>query len=147
MSAEIRTVRFPERVMKQIRLDSHRAMVRGRFCPDRSEVLNLQCLDNRRETDHDFGTQLWYFEAVGVDEFERRLPLFGIVHYSIQYGLNEVVEDGVFESAVERERFHRIYRGESLGPTWNIPANRWLMVAFMLTTAATVFSLMKLLGS
>ncbi len=74
MSAEIRTVRFPERVMKQIRLDSHRAMVRARFCPDRSEVLNLQCLDHRRESDQDFGSQLWYFEAVGVDEFERRLP-------------------------------------------------------------------------
>ncbi len=147
MSAEIRTVRFPERVMKQIRLDSHRAMVRARFCPDRCEVLQLQCLDHRRESEVDFGSQLWFFDAVGVDEFERRLPLFGIVHYSIQFGLNEVIEDGVFESSAERERFYRIYRGEQLSPTWSQPAHRWLMLGFMLTTIATVLSMMKLFGS
>jgi hypothetical protein len=132
MSAETRAVRFPERIMRQIRLDSHRAIVRAHFCPDRSEVLNLRCVDNRRENDAVFGSQLWYFDGVGVDESDRRLPIYGAVEYSIQFGLHELVEDGVFDTNAERDRFNSVYHREHFGSAWSAPAYRWLAIMLVL---------------
>lgn len=146
MSAETRAVRFPERVLRQVRLDSHRAILRGRFCPDRSEVLNLRCVDNRRESESHYGAQLWYFDGAGVDESDRRRPIYGVVEYSLQFGLHELVEDGVFESNGERERFNRVYHREHAQIGWSVRANRWLalglvcvsvlMMAFLARTLA-----------
>ena len=47
-------------------------MARARFCGDRSDVVQLRCVDDQPESEHSFGNQLWYFEGVGVDEHERR---------------------------------------------------------------------------
>jgi hypothetical protein len=146
MSAETRAVRFPERVMRQIRLDAHRALVRARFCSDRSEVTNLRCVDNRREVESNFGAQLWYFDGFGVDEMDRRTPIYGVVEYSIQFGLHELIEDGVFDSSGQRERFHHVYDREQLGPSWYVPAYRWLAVGLVVVSLAAVGLLMKILA-
>ncbi len=143
MSAETSTVRFPERVMRQIRLDAHRALVRARFCSDRSEVLNLRCVDNRRENETDFGAQLWYFDGFGVDEMDRRTPIFGVVEYSIQYELHELIEDGVFDNHSQRERFHYIYERDQLGPAWGMPLRSWIAVGVLFALIISAGLLLK----
>jgi hypothetical protein len=146
MSAETRAVRFPERIMRQIRLDSHRAMVRAHFCPDRSEVLNLRCVDNRRESEAVFGSQLWYFDGIGVDESDRRLPIYGVVEYSLQFGLHELVEDGVFDTNSERERFNSVYHREQMGSAWSSPAHRWLAMGLVLVSVVVMALLARSLA-
>jgi hypothetical protein len=101
-------------------------MIRARFCPDRSEILQIRCIDNRVETESDFGNQLWYFEGIGVDELDRRHGVFGVVEYSTQYGLNELVEDGVFTTETQREKFRCLYEREIQSPNWRQPAHRLL---------------------
>ncbi len=145
MSADTRTVRFPERTMRQIRLDAQRATMRARFCPDRSEATNLRCVDYRRESDLSFGSQLWYFDGIGIDDLDRRLPIYGVIEYSIQFGLHELVEDRVLESDGQRERFHSVYEREQLGPTWRGPAHRWLAAGLlMVSVMATGYFLKSL---
>ncbi len=126
MSADTRTQRFSERTIRQIRLDCNRAMMRARYCPDRSDVLQLRCADDQPETETCFGNQLWYFEGVGVGEQDRRQNVFGVVEYSVQFGLHELVEDGVFESEHQRERYRHLYDREMHRPSWRQPAHRWL---------------------
>jgi hypothetical protein len=142
MSAETRPVRFPERTMRQIRLDAQRALARARFCTERSEVANLRCVDNRRESDNCFGAQLWYFDGVGIDDADRRIPIFGVVEYSIQFGLHELVEDGVFDNVSERERANSVYHRDQFGPIWSIPAHRWLALGMVFTSIAAVAGLL-----
>ncbi|MCA9137802.1 MAG: hypothetical protein KDB00_13615 [Planctomycetales bacterium] len=101
-------------------------MIRARFCPERSEILQLRCIDNREETETEFGNQLWYFEGVGVDELDRRHGVFGVVEYSTQYGLNKLVEDGVFTTENQREKFRSLYEREVQRPDWRHPAHRYL---------------------
>lgn len=134
MGTRTRTRRFPERTIQQVRLDSGRAMARARFCPDRSDVAHLRCVDDRPESDAIFGNQLWYFEGIGVDEDDRRQSVFGVVEYSIQFGLHELVEDGVFDTEYERERVRQIYDG-ARRMVWSHPAHRWLAAALILVTA------------
>ncbi|MEO1615722.1 MAG: hypothetical protein AAFV88_07745 [Planctomycetota bacterium] len=106
-------------------------MIRARFCPERSEILQLRCIDNRVETEAEFGNQLWYFEGVGVDELDRRHTVYGVVEYSTQYGLNELVEDGVFTSETQRERFRSLYEREVQRPDWRQPAHRMLIAGLI----------------
>jgi hypothetical protein len=131
MSAETRTRRFSERTIRQVRLDSHRALVRARFCPERSDVVQLRCIDDRSESDHAFGNQLWYFEGIGVDEHDKRHSVYGVVEYSLQFGLHELVEDGVFDSEHHRERFRHLYEREVHPPSWRHPAHRWLFAGLI----------------
>lgn len=134
MSAETRTRRFSERTIRQVRLDCGRALLRARLCPDRSEVVQLRCIDDQPESDQAFGNQLWYFEGVGVDELDRRLSVFGVVEYSVQFGLHELVEDGVFDSEDQRERFRQLYERELRRPSWRHPGHRWLAAGVLAMT-------------
>jgi hypothetical protein len=129
MGADTRARRYSEHTIRQVRQDCNRAMIRARFCPQRSEVVQLRCIDDRPEQESAFGNQLWYFEGLGVDEHDRRHSVFGVVEYSIQFGLHELVEDGVFDSEYQRERFRHLYEREVIRPSWRHPAHRWLLVA------------------
>ncbi|MEM9646264.1 MAG: hypothetical protein AAF989_14835 [Planctomycetota bacterium] len=141
MSAETHTAKFDERILRQARLDSLRALVRARYCNRRSESLNLRCVDRNDESERQFGRQLWFFEGVGVDEDQARRIVFGVIEYSVQYGLMELVDDGVFESQHERERFRSLYEHEHLAPSWRQPAHRWLAAGVTMTAALTFAAL------
>ncbi|MFG0260890.1 MAG: hypothetical protein ACF788_00650, partial [Novipirellula sp. JB048] len=80
-------------------------MTRARFCPGQSDIIQLRCVDDRPESEEAFGNQLWYFESVGVDGDQHTHGVFGVIEYSVQFGLHELVDDGVFESELQRERF------------------------------------------
>ncbi|MGV3485072.1 MAG: hypothetical protein ACO1RT_11705 [Planctomycetaceae bacterium] len=146
MGAETRVVRFPERIMRQVRLDAHRALIKAHYCPDRSEVQNLRCVDIRRECEANYGSQLWYFDGFGVDETDRRVPIYGVVEYSIQFGLHELVEDGVFDHSFQRERFLSVYHREQLGPSWRISTHRWIAAMMVCVSVTAVGLLLKTLA-
>ena len=128
MSAETRTQRFSERTIRQVRLDCSRAMVRAKFCPDRSEIAQMRCIDDRPETEQSFGSQLWYFEGLGVDAEGQRHRVFGVVEYSLQFGLHELIEDRVFDSDTQREQYRHFYQRGATRLGWQHPANRWLLL-------------------
>jgi hypothetical protein len=145
MSAETQAIQIPEKIMRQIRTDSQNSILRARLCPSRSEIFQLRCVDYRRESDDQFGSQLWYFEGFGVDESSRKLPIFGALEYSLQFGLHELVDDGVFESLSQRDRFHSVYRrGHVRTSMWH-PAHRWLIVGMLLVALATAIKFYPLL--
>jgi hypothetical protein len=129
MSASTRPSRFSQRVIRQVRMDSSRALVRARYCPDRSEVIQMRCIDNRDESDASFGRQLWFFEGFGVDEDDTKKQVFGSIEYSLQFGLHELVDDGVFDSEYQRRDISRVYAGHHAGPAWQHPMHRFLIVS------------------
>ncbi|TWU26861.1 hypothetical protein Pla52o_07160 [Novipirellula galeiformis] len=134
MGAETRTRRFSERTIRQVRLDCNRAMTRARFCPDQSDIIQLRCVDESCESEQAFGNQLWYFESIGIDDDRLRHNVFGVVEYSVQFGLHELVDDGVFESEPQRERFRHLYEREVHPPSWRQPAHRWLAIGLVAVT-------------
>jgi len=138
MGPRTRTQRFSERTIQQVRLDGHRALVRAHFCPERSEVVHLRCVDDSPETESGFGSQLWYFEGVGVDAEDRRQGVYGVVEYSIQFGLHELVEDGVFDSETQRSRFRQLYNREVRRPSWRQLPHRWLAIGLLAVAAVTL---------
>ncbi|TWU03788.1 hypothetical protein [Neorhodopirellula pilleata] len=142
MRAQAPQRQYSERVLRQVRLDSGRALVRANFCLETSEIINLRCVDDRCETDRQFGNQLWYFEGIGVGEHGRRQNIHGVVEYSVQFGIQELVEDGIFDSGNERERFRSIYNREVNTPSWRQPAHRLLLAGVIAVTALMLFYLL-----
>ena len=142
MGAETRTQQFSEKTVRQVKLDSCRAMIRARFCPEQADVFELRCIDDRFETEDAFGSQLWYFEGIGVDERLRQRSVFGAVEYSLQFGLHELVEDGVFDSEEERDRFRCVYEREIQRPTYQQAAHRWLFLALSAVAAIWIAHLL-----
>ena len=144
MSAETRTQRFPERTIRQVTLDCHRAMGRAKFCPDQNEITQLRCVDHRQETEQSFGCQLWYFEGLGLDDVGQRSRVFGVVEYSLQFGLHELIEDRVFDSDCQREQYRHFYeRGVQRG-RWRHPANGWLLAGVVAVAAVWLAYLLLL---
>ncbi|SMP75777.1 hypothetical protein SAMN06265222_1207 [Neorhodopirellula lusitana] len=142
MRAQAPHRQFSERVLRQVRLDSGRALVRAKFSADHSEIINLRCVDDHSESDREFGNQLWYFEGIGVADSGSRQNIHGVVEYSIQFGLQELVEDGVFDQASERERFRSLYNREVNTPSWRQPAHRFLLAGVMAITALMLLYLL-----
>jgi hypothetical protein len=142
MSAETQAIRIPEKIMRQIRSDSQAALLRARVCPGNNETVQLRCIDYRRESDTEFGAQLWYFDAQGLDDRNRKLPIYGVLEYSIQYGIHELADDGVFDSAAQRDRFHSVYRRGHLAPSLWHPGHRWLALAMLLVAVIVLIKLL-----
>lgn len=145
MSAETETIQIPEKVMQQIRSDCQLAIQRTRLAPSGSDTIQLRCVDFRRETDDAFGAQLWYFDGHATDAERRRVALFGALEYSIQFGLHELVDHGVFDSVVQRDRFHSVYQRGHFRGTLSHPVHRWLLVGTLLVAIAIFVRLLFLL--
>lgn len=109
--------------------------MRAVFCPDRSEIRQIRCVEDHRETEHQFGSQLWYFEGIGVDEVDRRHVIFGAIEYSLQFGLHELIDDGVFTSDVERAKIRNRLIGSPIEPLAN-PLHRWLLATVIAAVTA-----------
>ncbi|WP_419195271.1 hypothetical protein [Novipirellula herctigrandis] len=122
-------------------------MTRARFCPDQSEIVQLRCIDERPESEHAYGNQLWYFEGIGINSDLHRHSVFGVVEYSVQFGLHELVDDGVFDSESQRERFRHLYEREVHPTSWRQPAHRWLALGLISVTAAWMAYLLIYLWS
>ena len=143
MGANTGTQRFSEQTIKQAQLDCKRAMVRARFCADRSEVLQMRCVDYHPESVDQYGNQLWYFEGEAFDSRDRCHLVYGVVEYSTQYGINELVEDGVYDSEHQREKYRNLYERDVFQPTWRHPAHHWLAAGLI---AVSSIWLLYLLG-
>jgi hypothetical protein len=89
--------------------------------------MQLRCIDDRHETDQSFGSQLWYFEGQGVDPQSQPRRAFGVIEYSLQFGLHELLEDRVFDSDFQREQYRHFYERGTQRPGWRHPANGWLL--------------------
>jgi hypothetical protein len=82
-----------------------RAVARREFCPEQSRIENLRPVYSVDEDDHEFGRQLWCFEAMGITVGGRRQVVYGMMEFSVQYGLLEPQQSGLFEDANERDRW------------------------------------------
>jgi hypothetical protein len=132
--------KHPEQTMLRVAADMRRAVLRSEYCSERSRLTPPRCVDMQDESDAQFGRQLWYFEGEAIDASERRMRVYGALEYSIEFGIVELVEDGIFDAASERERFRDLYFNQTLGPTWNAPVHRWFAAGILLVSIVTLIA-------
>lgn len=138
MSANVEKQTYSKRTIKQVQMDCMRALCRAGYCPENSDVYQIRCMDHLPESETEYGNQLWYFEGFGVDEFDGRQRVHGVVEYSVQFGLHEVIEDGVFDSEHQRERFRLLYDRVAHSVNWWHPGHRLLAAGLLLVASIWV---------
>ena len=105
MTPEADKIQFSRQIWQAASEHAHRCLTRREFCPEQSRVENLRCVHLVDETDCLFGKQLWCFEAIGIDPVGRRHILYGVLEFSIQFGLLEASQTAMFEDSGHREKF------------------------------------------
>lgn len=105
MTPETGKIQFSRQIWQAASEHAYLCLVRRDFCPEQSHTENLRCVHLAEETEANFGRQLWFFEAVGVDTFGRRHVLHGLLEFSIQYGLLETSQTAMFEENEARSNF------------------------------------------
>ena len=100
-------IQFSRQIWQAASEHAHRCLTRLAFCPDQSRIENLRHVHLVDESESEFGRQLWCFEAIGMDAAGRRHVLYGVLEFSIQYGLLEASQTGMFDNLHDRETFIR----------------------------------------
>jgi hypothetical protein len=80
-----------------------RSVARNEFCPEQSRIENLRPVFFLDEEESRFGKQIWCFEALGITSTGRRHVVYGMLEFSIQYGLIEPLQSRLFEESYDRD--------------------------------------------
>jgi hypothetical protein len=105
MTPDAPKIQFSRQIWQAVSEHAHSCLLRREFCPEQSRVENLRCVEFLEEGENAFGKQVWFFEGIGVDAMGRRHMLFGILEFSIQFGLLEAATAALFEEEEMRERY------------------------------------------
>jgi hypothetical protein len=105
VTPEADKIQFSRQIWQAASEHAHRCLVRREFCPEQSRIENLRCVHLVDETVRIYGKQFWCFEAIGIDPVGRRHVLYGVLEFSIQYGLLEAAQTAMFEDSDHREKF------------------------------------------
>jgi hypothetical protein len=130
MAPDTDPIQFPRQVWQAVSDQARQCLVERHFCPEQSRIENLRCVRFESEKETAFGSQLWFFEAVGIDESQRRHVLYGALEYSVQYGLLEAGSTAIFEDAEERRGILKAEIAISASPVWRYASTRfWVRMA------------------
>jgi hypothetical protein len=105
VTPETDKLQFSRQIWQAASEQAHRCLTRREFCPDQSRIENLRCVRLEDESEIQFGRQLWCFEAIGIDPAGRRHVLYGLLDFSVQYGLLEASQTAMFDDVDHRENF------------------------------------------
>lgn len=136
MPSHVSKQQYSEQTLRQVAADCRRSLQRGHFDVEQSRVERLRCVDDQLESEEQFGRQLWYFEGRALSGDDRRVRVYGVIEYSVQYGLQELIEDGVFDSPDQRDRFREIYHRIPSRFSWRHPSIRMLVAGTFGVAAA-----------
>ncbi|QDV70140.1 hypothetical protein Poly24_38590 [Rosistilla carotiformis] len=138
---------YSEQTLRQVAADCRRSLQRGQFDVEQSRVERLRCVDDQLETEEQFGRQLWYFEGRALSSDDRRVRVYGVIEYSVQFGLQELIEDGVFDAPDQRDRFREIYHHVPSRFSWRHPSIRMLIAGSIgVGTAYLAYVASRLIG-
>lgn len=93
---------FPRQIWQAVTEHALRVVVRNEFCPEQSRIENLRAEYCQEEEEERFGRQIWCFEALGITALGRRQVVYGMLEFSVQFGLLEPVQSRLFEDVIDR---------------------------------------------
>ncbi|MEM7473662.1 MAG: hypothetical protein AAF483_01580 [Planctomycetota bacterium] len=96
---------FSKEVWQTVNDQAMNALLRKEYCPEESRIEAISCVHLDEEAESDYGRQIWFFEASGVDPVGRRHRLYGALDFSVQYGLLEPSRAMLMSEPNHRQRF------------------------------------------
>lgn len=130
MKPETSFYQFSQEVWQAVNEQAMHALVRKDYSPDDSEVESVRCVHLEEEGEVEFGRQIWFFEAAGIDPIGRKHRLYGALDFSVQYGLLEPSRAMLLDDAQHRQRFLHSVAHPDESVVWASPSTKiWVRLA------------------
>lgn len=124
MKPEASFYQFSKEVWQTVNRQAMHALMRKEFCPDESQVESIRCVFLDEECEGEYGRQIWFFEAAGVDPVGRKHRLYGALDFSVQYGLLEPIRAMLMDDPHHRQRFLHSVNQPSQAQVWANPSTK-----------------------
>ena len=124
MKPESTFYQFSKEVWQTVNDQAMCALMRKEFCPDESRIESIRCVHLDEEREADYGRQIWFFEAAGVDPVGRRHRLYGALDFSVQYGLLEPTRAMLMSEPHHRQRFLQSVMRPAEPKVWAAPSTK-----------------------
>jgi hypothetical protein len=145
MKPETSFYQFSKEVWQAVNVQARNALVRKDFSPDDSRIESVRCVYLDEECESEYGRQIWFFEASGVDSLGRRQRLYGALDFSVQYGLLETTRAMLMADPQHRQRFLQSVIRPCEVQVWSYPSTKiWVrltLASVMILSAIWTLSL------
>ncbi|MBX3423507.1 MAG: hypothetical protein KF752_18280 [Pirellulaceae bacterium] len=115
---------FSREVWQAVTNQARYALVRKDFSAEDSRIESLRCVYLDEECESDFGRQVWFFEAFGIDPVGRKHRLYGALDFSIQYGLMEPARAMLSDDSRHRQRMLQSIANPVQQQVWASPSTK-----------------------
>jgi len=115
---------FSKEVWKAVNEQAFSALVRKEFSPEESRIESLRCVYLDEECESEYGRQIWFFEAFGVDFAGRKHRLYGALDFTIQYGLMEPSRAMLSDEPRHRQRMLQTIMKPVSRKVWANPSTK-----------------------
>ena len=124
MKPETTFYHFSKEVWQAVNDQAMNALLRKEFCPEESRIESIRCVHLEEEGESEYGRQIWFFEASGVDAVGRRQRLYGALDFSVQYGLLEPSRAMLMSEPHHRQRFLQSVVRPTESHIWSAPSTK-----------------------
>jgi hypothetical protein len=132
MTPEADPTQLSRQVWQAVSGHAVRSIAGRNLCPEQSRIENLRPVYSVDEELEHYGRQIWYFEVLGVSASGRRRVVFGVIEFSIQYGLLELSHSFLFEDASDREQcYTQLTSPIPQDPTNSASTRFWVWAAWI----------------
>ncbi len=115
---------FSKEVWKAVTEQARGALVRKEFSPEDSRIESLRCVFLDEECESNYGRQVWFFEASGVDPIGKKHRLYGALDFSVQYGLLEPIRAMLADEPRHRQRLLQSIANPIQHQVWATPSTK-----------------------
>ncbi|MCY3006523.1 MAG: hypothetical protein NTV29_11180 [Planctomycetota bacterium] len=105
MRPPVEHIQFPRKTWQTVTEHALRELAFHESCDQSSRIENLRPCYFEDETENAFGRQIWCFEAMGLQVGAGRKLEFGVLEFSIEYGLIELSQCRWFQNDNQLEQW------------------------------------------
>ena len=105
MRPEASFYQFSKEVWEAVNEQAMHALLRKEYSLEDSRIESIRCVHLEEECEDEYGRQIWFFEAAGVDPVGRRHRLYGALDFSVQFGLMDPTRAMLMSDPHHRQRF------------------------------------------
>ena len=115
---------FSKEVWQAVTDQARSALLRRDFCPEESRIESLRCVYLQEESEANYGRQVWFFEAMGVDPVGRKHRLYGSLEFSLQFGIMEPCRAVLADEPRHRQRMLQAIANPIQHQVWANPSTK-----------------------
>ncbi len=132
MTPDASFYQFSEEVWQAVNFQVRRTLARKEFCPEQSRVDSVHCEHLEDETEFNYGRQVWFFDAIGVDPVGRHQRVYGALEFAVQYGLLEPARAVLMDEPLHRQRFLQSIVRPTQADVWASPSSKlWVRLTLL----------------